>query len=246
MYCSQRKPSPTRCSTNGQQLQVVYRISQTVEGYPLRQIYFHCSTFTDMNPSPEAILSCCDGFMQPRAQILGPLWDILHYVSLKTQHTSHALSTLSKFLCDKMKRLILSFSTLCLSIMMSTVIVMIQSPMQTIKIMLKESVLIALLWIIIQCRNMSHVMGGPPRFVYCFRNSLATYRYCFFSPKHLKEPPRTREIQRVASVVPRIPFPSIPRPPPRYPRLLSLSRASHFGIFSTCISLHQTYLFWYK
>ena len=42
---------------------ILCRISQTLEGYPLRQIYFHCSTSADINPTPLVILSCCDCFM---------------------------------------------------------------------------------------------------------------------------------------------------------------------------------------
>ena len=52
-----------------------------------------------------------------------------------SQNTTHltCIEHSCKFLCDKMKRLTLSFSTFCLSVMVPTVIVMIQSPMQTIK-----------------------------------------------------------------------------------------------------------------
>ena len=57
---------------------VLYRICQTLDRWPLRQICFHCFTSTDLNPSPLVILSCRDYFMQPGARILGPLWDILH------------------------------------------------------------------------------------------------------------------------------------------------------------------------
>ena len=37
---------------------ILGRISQTLEGCPLRQIYFHCSTSEHTNPPPLVILSC--------------------------------------------------------------------------------------------------------------------------------------------------------------------------------------------
>lgn len=64
------------------------------------------------------------------------LWSFVRYPPLSLpQKTTHftCIEHSCKFLCDKMKRLILSFSTLCLFIMEPTVIVIIQSPMQTIK-----------------------------------------------------------------------------------------------------------------
>ena len=57
---SQRQLSSTRWSTNGGEKKktILGRISQTLEGYPLRQIYFHCSTSEHTNPPPLVILSC--------------------------------------------------------------------------------------------------------------------------------------------------------------------------------------------